>query len=55
MNEYQKATILLSGTFFPLVLLFLNAMGYARVWLTASIGIGLIAAIVYALRNVPAE
>ena len=50
MNAYQKATILLTGTFLPLVLLFMGGMNYPAVGIVTVAGIGVACALVYALR-----
>ena len=55
MNSYQKATVLLSSTLLPLVLLFMNAMNYRG---TAIVGFTWIAgtvALMYALRETNAR
>jgi hypothetical protein len=50
MNAYQKATILLTGTFLPLVLLFMDGMNYRGVGIVAVVGIGAACGLIYALR-----
>jgi hypothetical protein len=50
MNAYQKATILLTGTFLPLVLLFMDGMNYRGVGIMVVAGIGAACGLVYALR-----
>jgi len=51
MNAYQKATILVSAAFLPRLLLFMNAAGYAGVWIAGVAGIGVSSMLVYGLRN----
>ena len=52
MNAYQKATLLISLVFLPLVLLFAKAMGYPHVEIVGLTGVALVGALVYALRTV---
>jgi hypothetical protein len=51
MNAYQKATILMGGALLPLLLLFMQAMGYAGVWIATLVGIAFLTLLVYALGN----
>ena len=55
MNPYQKATIIVSGAFLPLLLLFMKGMAYSGVWLVGAAGVGVAGALVYALRNARTE
>ena len=50
MNAFQKATVLVSLTFLPLVLLFMNAMNYRGVGLTGIAWLAGTAGLLYALR-----
>lgn len=52
MNSYQKAILLLGLTILPLVLLFMSAMHYPGVGLTATAWLASMTALVYALRTV---
>jgi antibiotic biosynthesis monooxygenase (ABM) superfamily enzyme len=52
MNAYQKATLLISLVFLPLVLLFTKGMGYPHVEIVGLTGVALVGALMYALRTV---
>lgn len=52
MNTYQKATVLLSLTILPLVLLFMSAMNSPGVMLTGAAWLASTVALFYALRTV---
>jgi hypothetical protein len=55
MNAYQKAAILVSAAFLPLLLLFMKAAGYAGLWIAGVAGIAISSTLVYGLRNARAE
>lgn len=55
MNAYQKATILVTATLLPLLLLFMRAMDYAGIWIAAAAWIALASVLMYTLRNARTE
>ena len=55
MNAYQKATLLVSFTLLPLVVLFMNAMNYRGVGLTGIVWLAGTAGLLYALRTANAS
>jgi hypothetical protein len=55
MNPYQKATLLVALVALPLMLLFLRGMEYRGTGVIGFVGLGIIAALVYALRSQGAD
>ena len=51
MNAYQKATLLLSFTTLPLVLLFMDSMNYRGVGFAAFAGLAGVSGLIFALRS----
>jgi hypothetical protein len=51
MNAYQKATILVSAAFLPLLLLFMKAADYSGLWIPGVAGIAVSSTLVYRLRG----
>jgi hypothetical protein len=51
MNAFQKATLIVSFTFLPLVLLFMNAMDYPGLVAAGIAGIAGTAALLHTLRS----
>ena len=55
MNTYQKATILITGAWLPLLQVYMKAMRYAGAWMVAVIALGLATFLVCALRSAHTE
>ena len=51
MNAPQKATLLVTAGLLPLVLLFMQAMQYAGVWVVCAAWIALSTLLMYAVRR----
>ena len=51
MNAYQKAALLVALVALPLMLLFMDGMGYRGTGIAGLVGVAITAALVYALRS----